>query len=683
MRPRAFRARGRRARALRVRALCALAAALLPAIVAPPAAGAAAPAVGAAAAGSPADHVCDPSDTAACMLPFPNDWFTVADRTTATGRRVNLSPLTTPRVAGLLPIDPKEWNRGDGFSPGSAVITRVPGLDLARTGAAPITDIGRSLAPGAPIALVDAATGERVPYFAELDANAPEPRRLLLVRPARNLREGHRYLVLLRGLKDGDGKALQPSPAVRRMLAGTPWPGAEGPRGAALRRTVAELNARGVPTDGLYLAWDFTVASTRDLTGRAVHMRDDAFAKLGGRAPAFTVGKVTDFTAEQDPYLARRVEGTVDVPSYLDLPGGPPGSSLHYGRNGLPEQIPGNVQKANFRCNVPRSAMDEPAQPVLYGHGLMGSADEIDSAKLRKASQEHGLMLCATDWIGMSEGDILNVASVLLNVSRFNTIPDRQQQSYLDFLFLGRALAHPQGFGANAAFRAPDGRPVIGSGLAYAGASQGGIQGVALTALAQDFRRSALIVPGINYGTMLQRSVDFATYEKLLAVGHPDRLEQQLVLNLIQMLWDRGEGNGYAAHVTRDPLPGTPAHRVLVHEAFGDHQVANIATETMARTLGDVRVRQPALAPGRKPDVEPFWGLPAVPGSPYAGSALVAWDSGTPPPPTANVPPTEGEDPHGDTRGSAEAMGQLARFLLTGEIVDTCSGKPCTIPMTP
>src|SRR4051812_36413469 len=34
--------------------------------------------------------LCDPTDPAACLLPFPNDFFTVADPATATGRRVNL-----------------------------------------------------------------------------------------------------------------------------------------------------------------------------------------------------------------------------------------------------------------------------------------------------------------------------------------------------------------------------------------------------------------------------------------------------------------------------------------------------------------------------------------------------------------------------------------------------------------
>lgn len=76
---------------------------------------------------------CDPLDKALCLLPFPNDHFTTPDRTTDTGRRVDFLPVEMPRnIAGKL-IDPTEWNRNDGFSPGSMVITFVPGLDLRRT----------------------------------------------------------------------------------------------------------------------------------------------------------------------------------------------------------------------------------------------------------------------------------------------------------------------------------------------------------------------------------------------------------------------------------------------------------------------------------------------------------------------------------------------------------------------
>ena len=112
---------------------------------------------------------CDFLDPAKCLYPFPNDYFTVRDRSTDTNRRVQFSPDSMPRNAAGVPIDPTEWNRNDGFSPGSAILTSVPGLDLGRTGAAPETDIGRSLRASAPIVLLDATSGRRIPYWAEID----------------------------------------------------------------------------------------------------------------------------------------------------------------------------------------------------------------------------------------------------------------------------------------------------------------------------------------------------------------------------------------------------------------------------------------------------------------------------------------------------------------------------------
>src|SRR5688572_13473235 len=72
---------------------------------------------------------CDPIDPAACLLPWPNDFYTKADPSTATGKRLNLFPTSTPRNVGGKPVDVLELNRHDGFSPGSAIITRVPGLE--------------------------------------------------------------------------------------------------------------------------------------------------------------------------------------------------------------------------------------------------------------------------------------------------------------------------------------------------------------------------------------------------------------------------------------------------------------------------------------------------------------------------------------------------------------------------
>jgi hypothetical protein len=146
------------------------------------------------------------------------------------------------------------------------------------------------------------------------------------------------------------------------------------------------------------------------------------------------------------------------------------------------------------------------------------------------------------------------------------------------------------------------------------------------------------------------------------------------------MLWDRGEAGGYAQHMTTHPLPGTPPHQVLMHVAFGDHQVAPAAAQVEARTIG-ARIHRPALAPGWSDEVVPFWGITPIPAYPYRGSALVVWNSGQAfaPPPTNLAPsgPQYGTDPHEFPRAQPGAQLQKATFLLTGKVIDVCGGGPC------
>src|SRR3712207_4723149 len=141
---------------------------------------------------------CDPVVAASCLLPFPSDVYTTTDPSTDTGIRVDLRRDAMPANALGTHINPWEWNRNDGFSPGSVLLTHVPGIDLARTGAAPQTDIARSLDADAPIVLVNTRTGARHPYWAELDSNATGARQALIIRPARSFDESTRYVVGLR-----------------------------------------------------------------------------------------------------------------------------------------------------------------------------------------------------------------------------------------------------------------------------------------------------------------------------------------------------------------------------------------------------------------------------------------------------------------------------------------------------
>ncbi len=628
---------------------------------------------------------CDFLDAAKCLLPFPNDRYTVADSSTDTGRRVNFAVDSMPANNKGIHVDPTEWNRNDGFSPGSPILAKVSGLDLTETGAAPITDIGRSLDANQPVVLIDAATGRRQPFFAELDAQAdPAQGPMLIIRPARNLAEGHRFIVALRRLKDAAGATIPAGRAFRLYRDGVATfdPEIESRR-VHVEDLLTKLGDAGVGRGDLYLAWDFTVASERNLSGRMRHIRDDAFAALGraDAAPSFTV---TSIENNVDDQIFRRVTGTFTVPNYLSGTGAP-GARFNTGPDGLPARN-GDFQ-AGFICNIPRSASNAGAAPVhparagVYGHGLLGSNDEVSSGNVRAMANEHDFAFCATKWIGFSEDDVGVAVTALSDFTNFPKVADRTQQGFLNVLFLARLLHTPKGLVSDPAFRANDGTPLIDTReVFYDGNSQGGILGGAVTAVSTEWTRAVLGVPGMNYSTLLQRSIDFDTYKVVLEPSYPDELDRLLTSGIVQMLWDRAEANGYAQHMTDDPYPDTPSHTVLLDMAFGDHQVANVTTEIEARTIG-ARLRTPALAPGRDPSVNPFWGIEPVAGFPYGGSALVVWDSGTPAPPLGNVaprPPVYGDDPHGDPRNTPAARQQKSDFLAArGALTEVCGGDPC------
>jgi hypothetical protein len=646
-----------------------------------------------------------------CLLPFPDDYYTVRDRTTATGRRVNLKTAAMPANTHGVHIDAAPYNASDGFSPGQAIVVKVPGFDseaaLQRTGAVPINHIGRFQDPNQPIVVIDAATGKRWPIWAEIDSNATSgASTALLINPATNFAAGHRYIVALRNLKTASGATIEAPPGFRyyrdRLPSGKP---AINRRRAHFAQIFQTLRKAGIERRDLYLAWDFTVASDRNIAARALHIRDDAFASLGdtrlgdqtveGGAPQFQVTQVQSFTPAQDPQIARRVKGTVTVPCYL-APSCAPGGQFALGAGGLPTR--NGTWNANFDCIIPRSAVNgapSPARPSLYGHGLFGTASEVGSSGQRDLANTYNFVLCATDEIGMSQSDLGTALAITSDVSNFPKLADRLQQGLLNELYLGRAMIHPDGFSSNPAFHVNGtlGTPSVidTSHLYYDGNSQGGIMGGALAALSPDFTRAALGVASMRYSLLLPRAVPFDQFAALLYPNYPDELSRPLILSLIQMLWDRGEPNGYAHRMTTNPLPDTPAHQILINVALGDHQVTNFASDVEARTIG-AAAHVPILDPGRWPGVDVLFGVPPITSYPFTGSAIFYWDIGpvrpdpanpgetigVPPPPLENVPNRAGEDPHGAPRGAPLAQQLISQFLRpNGAITDVCGGEAC------
>ena len=90
---------------------------------------------------------CDFLDPAVCLQPFPNDYFTVDDATTATGKRLNLNLESMPANIGGVHIDPTDMNRADGFSPGNAIIVKIPEVETPARSRTPASSRSTTCAP--------------------------------------------------------------------------------------------------------------------------------------------------------------------------------------------------------------------------------------------------------------------------------------------------------------------------------------------------------------------------------------------------------------------------------------------------------------------------------------------------------------------------------------------------------
>ncbi len=691
---------------------------------------------------------CDPIapiDSGECLFPYPNNYFTKADPSTPTGLQLDLKPTATPQNNHGVNVDPSEINTSDGFSPGAGAVIHIPGMDTpaayAKTNPVPLTNMGEYTKANAPIVVIDAETGKRQLIWTELDSNATSPAGTdLLIHWGKNLLEGHRYIVAMRNIKDASGKTLDAPEGFRLYRDNIPTdiPAIEKRRGN-MNNIFGKLKGAGVERSNLYIAWDFTVASTRNIAGRMLHIRNAGLAQLGdmtpgdgvidGHAPNFTITGVKTATDGADPNAdpelgnhavenVREVTGTIQVPCFIHPDcEAPTAGQFAYDSNGNPTQATGagKYYNARFTCNIPQSAVVHhsgggnqdydvvsPDRSAMYGHGLFGDYTEVHTKDVRSLGTDHGVITCGTDFIGMYEDDVLPEAlPALQDMSKFTPLPDRLQQGYLDFVYLGRLLAAPDGLASDPSFQFHGGTSALSTnkGLFYYGNSQGGIAGGALTAIEPDITRTVLYVPGMNYSLLLTRSVDFGDYASILYPAYPDEGARPLLLSMIQSMWDRGEPDGYANHMTSHPLNGTPSHKVLIDMAYGDHQVANVSTEVEARTIG-APLRTPTLDAFRLPAGfdQPYFDMPPLgdlSGSAANGNGMFVWDIGpkrtessvdygTDPPPITNTAPDDsfGVDPH-DTviRQTPETRDQIATFLQRpvdgGKIIDPCGPHPC------
>ena len=632
---------------------------------------------------------CDSLTPSYCGFPYPNDYWTLEDASTVTGLRLALPQVIMPTAMNGKQSSPSAFNEMDGFSPGIAAMTHLPGATVM--GLATPDTIGDSLLAQSPTVIIDPVTGERLPHWVDLDDYVVQAKlriddaerlpdfdierdidelrqeQALMLRPAVRPEDATRYIVAIRNVVDVAGVAIEPSPGFLALRDDLP---SDDPiiesRRAHFEAIFAALESQDIARSDLQIAWDFTTASRENNTRAMLHMRDDALARFPQGVP-YTIELKNEGLIDG---MACRMEVTFDVPLYMTK--GETGGMHNLGEDGLPQQ--NGTFKYAAALLIPMAAQTEPASLVAFGHGQLGAKEQV--LGMQPIAAEQNFATFGLDFKGFASDDTITVLGALSgDLSTFRAVPERIQQGLLNFLVAMRTLSVEADGGPSTALNLAlnthcGGAAIDGSKRYYFGGSQGGILGASLMAVTTDIERGLLAVPGQSYNLLLNRSVNFDPFAaQIYSLYNWNALDMQLNLALIQGLWDRAEPTGYSKYIRSNLLPGTPAHEVLIQVSKADHQVTNLGAHIMARSIGGVVNLAPVIR-----DV---WGLEVVSGK-HTGSAMIEVDFGNPDPPITNIPHWDDTlaDPHGRATELHNIGDSLGTFYATGVAENLCNG-PC------
>ena len=613
---------------------------------------------------------CNPFATSdECLLPLPSAFFLDEDPTSPTGVRVNIPQEGIPIDPGSPTIDVSPINTADGCSPAGPILVHF-GVDIDPLQLTRQSELLESLGSDSPIALFDVETGRRLMFMSEMDMNrkaAFPGRYALIIRPMEPMEMGHRHVVAMTtALQDDEGNALESPDAFQALRDSTLTTNdiIEDAR-EDYEELFGFLEGRGYPRDELLLAWDFMVASEDYLTGSMRSMREQALAEMEGTGLEYTVESIED---DPNANTARLVKGTFTVPTFLNEE-----NAFDYDENHHPTRQDNDLSFP-FTLLIPAKArtLDEPLPLIIFGHGLFGTGEgAIAGGMLNTMSalaEEGGMIMIATDWIGLSGGDLdLIIREVIPDLNRIVLVTDRIQQSIINNLTLTE-LAIGQ--------LSDDPDLMVGSGplinntrIFYVGGSLGGIQGSSFVSMSSRVTRACLAVPGAGWLNMLTRSTHWNMLSPVVNIHYPDPLLQQMGIALIQALFDLSDPVNLTRHLYKNPLPDAPDERaLLLHEAIGDSQVPNLASEMLARSIG-AKLLEPSIynVPGLVPVTAPTRDPVLV--QVYMRDRVEA-----DPPPEENVPPQTDNNVHGIAPFLDHMMDQNFHFLIEGEVIQTCVG---------
>jgi hypothetical protein len=443
---------------------------------------------------------CAVAAARSCALPFPSDEFTVADPSTATGRRVEipdaLFPASVLRRLGPGTSPSEAVAAADGFSAVTPIMFEftepVRPASLPRDG-------------GDVLAVFDLTTGERVPIRTEVPAEAVRhgaPDTIVTAWPLTRFEFGHTYIARV-------SDAL-------RTHAGAPVPAATGlarrsdPHVSSLQADLRKVEGdrwAGDAWESLRSATRFTVRSESNATSELDRMVEVV------RSSDHPLRGVTVAPPVLIPEAAAVVTGEVRIDDFRDEHG--VARADHGARDAW----------VKFVLVLPRHAAGADGAPVvIYGHGLTASKETMLFTAATNAEQ--GLATIGIDVPNHGDrqagqgGYLLDIATSM-QLGRLASMP---LQGIVDHVSLLMAVQDHVGsleLIVPAWLDRPS-SPAVAldtDTILYEGTSMGGVLGAAFVALAPEIDGAFLQVAGSGIADTIFHSVLWALFMGVVPSG--------------------------------------------------------------------------------------------------------------------------------------------------------------------
>lgn len=508
---------------------------------------------------APLSAACDGQDGTRCLLPWPNNTFTVPDPASPTGLRLSVERRTLPN-----PDSPDALNRLDGFSVISPLAAGFSGMVNVRTDARPATAMRLYRAtPGE-------GWGEEVPLRLTLTREPRGAATLLIGYPLRPMAYAADYVAVVT-----DEVGVE-APRQVRVALGLEAPASEVEQRlvryhAPSRRLLGDV---GLDPARVVRVWDFTTRSAQSVRAPFEAMREAAVAVARGGGLRVTVELATPIQGS-----ALEVRGFVEgLPAFTK-----PTGELALEANGLPRRT--GERKVPFRVVLPPATKPYPL--VVFGHGTGGSVfddtfdREIAAAGAAKFNLEYD------GWTGST------VLETLVGLDHRFTGSERSTGRLLQSLAHASALEAALEGTLGDALAQPtlDGRVNPAAGVrhdatkrVYAGGSLGGTLGYVHTLTEPTLQAAVLNVPGAGWTHFVPTSGPFSTLDELFATTTPSAVDRALSVVLTQGSWDPVDGAAWAAMGAR------PDVVLLLQESMGDPILPNIGTHLVATSSRAVQV---------------------------------------------------------------------------------------------